>query len=352
MLSRKLVSWNWIVISYLFIFLILGVGCSSTRNNFESALEEEENSAGERDVEVFTDSNELSQKREELQDLIPESVYDEITAESRNNTACREHNRAALGLSDEPNGEWYYTYDNMIAGMAALEVFANEGGENTRKMEIAAFLANVAQETGGKVDGDPYGSPGCFIQEGAGAADDWVNPNYGGLSPTGKGYIGRGPHQLSWNSNYAAFGEDMGVSDEYYNDPDILTINPEIGIAGSIWFWGHEERTEWSPANIPFKPAAHEVLVGNWTPTTATTEGVRTSNDVECGRTEVNFGVIINLINGGYECGPNALAEHRVKAENRLSYFEEICDAMGVTIPDGFSDDCGTQKNFAECPSY
>ena len=110
---------------------------------------------------------EEQQSREDaLKLLFTEDVYNTITAESRDNVNCKETNRADLGLSDLPNGQWYYTYDNLIAGMAKLEEFASEGAdENTNKLEIAAFLANIAQETGGKMPGDPYGSPGCFIQE-------------------------------------------------------------------------------------------------------------------------------------------------------------------------------------------
>ncbi|MFH1481838.1 MAG: chitinase [Pseudomonadota bacterium] len=257
-----------------------------------------------------------------------------------------------MDLSDLPNGQWYYTYDNLIRGMAQLKEFANEGDENTKKLEIAAFLANIAQETGAKAPGDPYGGPGCFIQEGSGAF--WGSDAYSqncklddSCAPAG--YCGRGPHQLSWDYNYKAFGETMDVGDDYLNDPDLLTKDPKIGIAGSIWFWGH---TDWgSNLDIPFKPSAHDVVVGKWEPTNSSTPGVRPEyNDVACGRTEPNFGVIINIINGGIECGPNA--RNPDAAKNRVKYLEAIAEAMGVTIPDGFLDDCSSQKPFNPCFSY
>ena len=300
----------------------------------------------------FTRSLDVSKRIEALKRLLPEETYDTITAGSRDNLACRESNREDLRLSDLPNGQWYYTYNKLIAGMAQLKEFASVGNQNTRKLEIAAFLANIAQETGAKGAGDLFGGPACFIQEGAGRKDVWEDCGYGGCAPTGKGYIGRGPHQLSWNCNYEAFGKAMGVGKKYLNDPDILTKNPKIGIAGSIWFWGHEEYTQWSPPDIPFKPSAHDVVVGNWTPTNSTTPGVRTSNDVSCNRTEATFGVVINLINGGRECGPGATEEGRVAARNRVSYLEAIAEEMGVNIPDGFSDNCSLQNNFSVCPSY
>lgn len=281
----------------------------------------------------------MSNRVDDLKRLLPESLYDMLTAGSRNNPGCAElHNREALGLPSGPNGQWYFTYENMIQGMASLDNFANEGDENTRKLEIAAFLANVAQETGTHDPGDIYGGPGCFIQEGAGAY--WKSDACGTVAPSGAGYCGRGPHQLTWAVNYRDFGRDAGVGDAYLNDPDILTTNPVVGIMGSIWFWGRTEYTSQS-GDIPFKPAAHNVVTGRWTPT---------EKDIACGRTSANFGVIINLINGGLECGPAAV--NRQGALNRVRYLQSIAQAMGVVIPDGFLDDCGEQQNFAHCTSF
>ncbi len=327
----------FVLISILIIFL---AGCSSGGVSGSST-----------DGEDFTRSTDVASRIEQLKALLPESTYNTITAGSLNNTACRESNRETLGLSDLPNGQWYYTYDNIIAGMAELEEFANVGDDNTKKLEIAAFLANVAQETGAKGTGDPFGGPCCFIQEGGGTA--WGSTNYNrdcGSTCAAAGYCGRGPHQLSYDYNYKAYGETMGVGDDYFDDPDILTTDPDVGIAGSIWFWGHEEYTAYSPPTIPFKPAAHDVVVGTWTPTTSSTPGIRTSYDVKCGRTTANFGIIINLINGGVECGTTATNPEA--AQSRVDYLEAIAGEMGVTIPDGFADNCSTQQNFSTCPSY
>ncbi len=307
-----------------------------------------------------TPAGEIQARIAELKLLLPEETYDIITKKSSNDPRCKEANRAQLGLPDSPNGQWYYTYDNLIRGMAEWKEFANEGDENTRKLEIAAFLANIAQETGtGKEMDETFGGPGCFIQEGAGNARHGCayggcvkNRDYVGKKcednkntcPEGDvGWCGRGPHQLSWNYNYQAFGKAMGKGDLYLDDPDLLTKNPEIGIAGSIWFWGHADLGSRKDPEKPFKPSAHNVAVGNWKPTDA---------DKACGRTRADFGVIINIINGGIECGPGA--GNPQAAKNRLDYFKAIAAEMGLTIPDNdpFLDDCSTQKNFAKCVSY
>jgi len=310
---------------------------------------------------THTPPGDIPERIEALEKLLPEEVYNTITEKSRDDERCKESNREQLGLPDSPNGQWYYTYENLIKGMAELEEFANEGDENTRKLEIAAFLANIAQETGAGKQIDPtFGGPGCAIQEGYGSARDGCgyggcvkNPDYVGEKcnkgnefkcPGGDiGWCGRGPHQLSWASNYKAFGETMGVEDKYLNDPDLLTKNPEIGIAGSIWFWGHAELGSDKDPKKPFKPSAHDVAVGKWEPS---------DKDVACGRTKADFGVIINIINGGLECGSGATPDGIAARQNRVKYLEAIAEEMGVTIPAGFLDDCSSQKNFAECESY
>jgi chitinase len=324
-------------------------------------------SSGDVDDDFIVATTEEQGAREEvLKLLFTETVYNTITKESRTNKACRESNREQL-LPEEvwelANGEWYYTYDNLIAGMAKMEDFGTESAdENINKLEIAAFLANIAQETGTGVGLDPvYGGPGCFIQEGAGASRDscvyggCVNtPGYdtadmcneaGGYKcPAGDlGWCGRGPHQLSWGVNYLAFGEAMSVESDYKDDPDLLTTHPDIGIAGSVWFWGRAEKSAEFPPDIPFKPSAHNVILGKWTPTEA---------DVTCGRTTANLGVVTNIINGGIECGPGASADGLANAAKRVTFFNNIAALMGVTVPDGFATDCATQQNFAACPSY
>ncbi len=345
----KIFKGVWLILALALV--VWCMGCSDNDNSITSEQGDDFHHTPPADVQT---------RIEDLKTLLEEKDYNTITAGSRDNNLCKERNRGELGLPDVPNGQWYYTYENLIKGMAEWEEFANVGDDNVKKLEIAAFLANIAQETGTN-DGDKFGGPGCFIQEGDGA--NWPDCSYGGCNktrpfkcpdwpnnqcPDGEtGYCGRGPHQLSWDYNYKAFGEDMDLDPEkknkdlYFKNPDLLTTEPKTGIAGSIWFWGH---ADWSTGrDIPFKPSAHDVLVGEWTPT---------DEDVACGRTEANFGVIINIINGGLECGTTATADGRRAAKNRVKYLEAIAEEMGVTIPEGFLDDCSSQKNFAQCPSY
>ena len=156
--------WKWMM-----FLLALSVGCAGCSDDDDSSSNTSSNQQGE--FHRMPDYA-IEARIKKLKRLFPEETYDEITKGSRNHPGCVEaDNGLELGLPEEnghliPNGQWYYTYENLIRGMAEWEEFAHEGDENTRKLEIAAFLANIAQETGAKTD--EYGGPGCFIQEGHG----------------------------------------------------------------------------------------------------------------------------------------------------------------------------------------
>jgi len=87
-----------------------------------------------------TPESEIQGRIEAIKRLLTKDMYDVIFSGSRNNTSCREVNRAELGLPDTPNGQWYYTYDNLIKEMAEWKEFANEKDENRNKLEIAAAI--------------------------------------------------------------------------------------------------------------------------------------------------------------------------------------------------------------------
>ncbi len=82
----------------------------------------------------------------------------------------------------------------------------------TKKRELAAFLANIAQETSGGWDDAPggYFAWGLyFIEENnKGNGNNYTDIAKTAYPPTeGQAYYGRGPKQLSWNYNYGQFSE-------------------------------------------------------------------------------------------------------------------------------------------------
>ncbi|CAM5366544.1 hypothetical protein STENM223S_06791 [Streptomyces tendae] len=102
-----------------------------------------------------------------------------------------------------PNRNPFYTYSGLTAALSAYPGFANTGSDTVKKQEAAAFLANVSHETGGLVH--------VVEQNQANYPHycDWSQP-YG--CPAGQAaYYGRGPIQLSWNFNYKAAGDALGI---------------------------------------------------------------------------------------------------------------------------------------------
>jgi hypothetical protein len=102
-----------------------------------------------------------------------------------------------------PNRNGFYTYDGLLNAMNSYPGFATTGSDTTQRQEAAAFLANVSHETGGLVYIDEQNTANYPT------SCDWSQP-YG--CPAGQAaYYGRGPLQLSWNFNYKAAGDALGI---------------------------------------------------------------------------------------------------------------------------------------------
>lgn len=207
--------------------------------------------------------------------------------------------------------------------------FASEGSLELRKRDLAAFLANIAHETTGGWDTAPDGrfAWGLYFKQevghdnsSVGGYTDRNNPVYPYNSS--ESYHGRGPMQLSWNYNYGYFSQIIyGDKMVLINNPDSLADDGRLGFMAGIWFWMTAQGT---------KPACHDVMVGNWTPSQA---------DINANRLP-GFGVTINVINGGLEAGiPN---DYRVR--DRIGFFENITSRFSIST--GNNVDCYTQQPF------
>jgi hypothetical protein len=155
--------------------------------------------------------------------------------------------------------------------MKKFPAFAHTGNAAVRKREAAAFLANVSHETGGLK----------YIVEQNKAAwssycDD-VNFSYG--CPAGQSaYHGRGPLQLSWNFNYKAAGDALGI--DLLHHPGLVQKNAVVAWKTALWFW---MRSAGSGTTTP-----HHAMVSG-----------------------AGFGQTIRAINGSIECnGGNPAQVH------------------------------------------
>eukprot|EP01018_Ginkgo_biloba_P020888 Gb_14116 [translate_table: standard] len=215
----------------------------------------------------------------------------------------------------------FYTYNAFIAAANAFNGFGTTGDVDTRKRELAAFLAQTSHETNGgwatAPDG-PYAWGYCFINEQNPPSDYCrVIGEWGCAS--GKKYYGRGPIQLSWNYNYGPAGRAIGF--DGINNPDVVATDPIISFKTAVWFW----MTAQSP-----KPSCHDVITGSWTPS---------SSDNAAGRVS-GYGMLTNIINGGVECGHGTTAEQ----ENRIGFYKRYCDILGVSY--GSNLDCNNQTPY------
>jgi predicted chitinase len=179
-----------------------------------------------------------------------------------------------------PNRNSFYTYSGLTAALSAYPGFANTGSDTVKKQEAAAFLANVNHETGGLVH--------VVEQNTANYPHycDWSRP-YG--CPAGQAaYYGRGPIQLSWNFNYKAAGDALGI--DLLNNPWRVQNESAVAWKTGLWYWN----TQSGPGTM----TPHNAMVN-----------------------QAGFGQTIRSINGSLECdGKNpAQVQSRVDAYNRFT---------------------------------
>lgn len=232
-----------------------------------------------------------------------------------------------LIYSDSSFGaEWLESSKTLSTSVCDYGSFLAVGDLNTRKRELAGFLANISHETGGgSIDGLVDESlSGLYFNEEVGfigsSAIGYVQGSGTSYLPVaGKSYHGRGPIQLSYNYNYGL------CSDVLYGDSSILLNNPEkvsedgvLGFMTGIWFWMTPQ---------PPKPSCHQVITGTWEPK----EGGANA------QYNGNFGLTIIIINneaGQSETGTDAVAR-------RAKYYRIFAGKMGADIKDEHCDTVG-----------
>ncbi len=225
-----------------------------------------------------------------------------------------------------PNRNALYDYAGLLAAAAKYPELATTGSLGERRREVADLLANLAHETTGGWPTAPGGPEawGLYFTQEVGCESgactqycDASNAQYPCRS--GKTYHGRGPIQLSWNYNYGAFGAALGI--DLLADPDLLTRDGAVAFETALWFW----MTPQAP-----KPSAHAALLGVWEPSDA---------DEAAGRLP-GFGMTINIINGGLECG--VPTDDRVR--DRIRFFEHFVELLGATA--GENLECASMQHY------
>ncbi|MEU3978840.1 glycoside hydrolase family 19 protein [Streptomyces sp. NPDC026672] len=185
-----------------------------------------------------------------------------------------------------PSRNSFYTYGGLTAALSAYPGFAKTGSDTVKKQEAAAFLANVNHETGGLV---------YVVEQNTANYPHYCDPNQPYGCPAGQAaYYGRGPIQLSWNFNYKAAGDALGI--DLLNNPWLVQNDSSVAWKTGLWYWN----TQSGP--------------GTMTPHNAMVNGA-------------GFGQTIRSINGSLECD----GRNPAQVQSRISAYQRFTQILGVS---------------------
>ncbi|MEV8452708.1 chitinase [Streptomyces sp. NPDC052095] len=188
-----------------------------------------------------------------------------------------------------PSRNAFYTYSGLTDALGAYPQFANSGSDTIRKREAAAFLANVSHETGGLK---------YVVEQNTANYPHYCDTSQPYGCPAGQAaYYGRGPLQLSWNFNYKAAGDALGI--DLLNDPYKVEKDPAVAWKTGLWFWNTQ-----SGAGTM---TAHDAIVN-----------------------DKGFGETIRSINGALECNGN----NPDQRDDRINLYKQFASVLG-TDPGG-----------------
>ncbi|MFB9662281.1 glycoside hydrolase family 19 protein [Glycomyces mayteni] len=184
-----------------------------------------------------------------------------------------------------PGRNSFYTYQGFVNATASYPAFSNTGSATVQKQEVAAFLANVSHETGGLVH---------IVEQNTANYPHYCDTSQSYGCPAGQAaYYGRGPIQLSWNFNYNAAGNALGLP--LLTNPWLVEQNATVAWQTALWYWN----TQSGP--------------GTMTGHTAMTSGA-------------GFGESIRSINGSIECNGGNPAQ----VQSRVTKYQSFTSILGV----------------------
>jgi predicted chitinase len=192
-----------------------------------------------------------------------------------------------------PNRNSFYTYSGLTDALSAYPGFANTGDDTVKKQEAAAFLANVNHETGGLV---------YVVEQNTANYPHYCDASQPYGCPAGQAaYYGRGPIQLSWNFNYKAAGDALGI--DLLGNPYQVEQNAAVAWKTGLWYWN----TQTGPGTM----TPHDAMVN-----------------------QRGFGETIRSINGSIECNGGNPAQ----VQSRIDKYTQITGILG--IPTGSNLSC------------
>ncbi|MEU6484454.1 glycoside hydrolase family 19 protein [Streptomyces sp. NPDC046887] len=192
-----------------------------------------------------------------------------------------------------PNRNAFYTYKGLTDALSAFPAFAKTGSDTVKRQEAAAFLANVSHETGGLVH---------VVEQNQANYPHYCDSSQPYGCPAGQAaYYGRGPIQLSWNFNYKAAGDALGI--DLLRDPFKVERDPAVAWKTGLWYWNTQ--------NGPGTMTPHNAMVNG-----------------------AGFGQTIRSINGSLECD----GKNPAQVQSRINKYQSFTQILGV--PTGSNLSC------------
>jgi predicted chitinase len=191
-----------------------------------------------------------------------------------------------------PNRNSFYTYQGLTDALSAYPAFATTGSDDVKKQEAAAFLANVSHETGGLV---------YIVEQDTSNYSHYCDASQPYGCPAGQSaYYGRGPMQLSWNFNYKAAGDALGI--DLLDTPSLVETDPATSWKTALWYWN----TQTGPGTM----TPHDAMVN-----------------------QAGFGETIRSINGSIECDGGNPAE----MQDRVNAYQSFVGILGAPAGDNLT---------------
>ncbi len=191
-----------------------------------------------------------------------------------------------------PGRNPFYTYSGLLSAMNAFPAFAKTGSDTIRRQEAAAFLANVSHETGGLV---------YIVEQNTANYPHYCDASQPYGCPAGQAaYYGRGPIQLSWNFNYKAAGDALGLP--LLTNPYLVQNDASVAWRTGLWYWMTQ--------NGPGTMTPHNAMVNSR-----------------------GFGETIRSINGSIECNGGNPAQ----VQSRVSKYQQFVQILGTTAGSNLS---------------
>ncbi|MFJ9517516.1 glycoside hydrolase family 19 protein [Kitasatospora sp. NPDC101801] len=191
-----------------------------------------------------------------------------------------------------PSRNSFYTYSGLTAALSAYPGFAATGSDTVRRQEAAAFLANVNHETGGLV---------YVVEQNTANYPHYCDTSQSYGCPAGQAaYYGRGPIQLSWNFNYKAAGDALGIN--LLNNPNLVQTDAAVAWKTALWYWN----TQSGPGTM----TPHNAMVNGY-----------------------GFGETIRSINGSLECNGGNPAQ----VQSRINAYQNFVQILGTVAGSNLS---------------